>query len=115
MMEDRPLDLTPLDLAPDRRAALSASILARTEVVLARRAARGPVAVLIDWRRPAMVAAAVVAAIAVGALYATRGQSAFNSTTAEALGFPGPVVAWVEAGRQPSLEELVVTMAEASR
>jgi acyl-CoA reductase-like NAD-dependent aldehyde dehydrogenase len=115
MMDGRPLDLTPLDLAPDRRAALSASILARAEVVLARRAPRGPVALLTHWRRPALVAAAVVAAIAVGALYATLGKSASSATTTEALGFPGPVVAWVEAGRQPSLEELVVTMAEDSR
>jgi hypothetical protein len=115
MMDDRPLDLTPLDLAPDRRAALSASILARAEVVLARRAARGPVAVLTDWRRPALAAAAVVAAIAISALYVTGGKSTPSATTTEALGFPGPVVAWVEADRQPSLEELVVTMAEDSR
>ena len=117
MTDDRQ-DLTSLDLTPERRAALTAAILERTEPILARRrAARGPVVVLADWLRPALAAAAVVALIALGALLAARPSTAEATapSTAEALGLTAPMVAWAEAGRTPSLEELVVSLEEESR
>lgn len=115
MTDDRPLDLSSLDLAPERRAVLSAAIRARGGPILARYARRGALVVLAEWLRPALAAAALVVAIALGALIAARGESAASSpSTSEALGFPGPVVAWAESGRAPSLEELVISLEEAS-
>ena len=109
---DEALDLSALGLAPSRHAALTAGIVERGEPILARRrAARGPFVVLAAWTRPALAAAAVVMLAALAALLAERPrEAAAVPTTTEALGFPAPVVAWAEAGRAPSLEELVVTM-----
>lgn len=115
MSDERPLDLSPLDLSPERRAAMTAAILARSEPLFARYAARGPLTVVAGWLRPALAAAALVAAIALGSLLVARDEStASGPTTSEALGFPGPVIAWAEAGRAPSLEELVISLEEAS-
>ena len=115
MTDDRPLDLSSFDLAPERRAALIAAIRTRGEPILARYAQRSPLVVLADWLRPALAAAALVVLIALGALIATRGEDTSSSpSTSEALGFPGPVVAWAESGRAPSLEELVISFEEVS-
>ncbi len=110
------LELAAIELAPERQAALAAAIAARSAPVLARyRGARSPVAVLAAWLRPALAAAAVIVLVALAALLGSRPREATAvPSTAEALGFPGPVVAWAEAGRTPSLEELVTTL-EVSR
>ena len=86
MTDEQPTDLTPLALDEERRAALAARILERGAPILARYGARTPVAVQADWVRPALAAAAVVAAVALGALL---------------------------AGRTPSLEEVVISLEEA--
>jgi hypothetical protein len=117
-MTDERFDLSPIDLDPLRRDALTTAILARGEPILARySAARGPLVVLTTWLRPALAAAAIVVAVALGVLArATREDATVSApTTSEALGLPGPWVAWVETGRAPSLEELVVSMEEDSR
>jgi hypothetical protein len=117
MTDDR-IDLSPIELDPRRREALSAAIMARGKPILARYAsARGPLMVLSAWLRPALAAAAIVVAVALGVwTYASRGgATAPAPTTSEALGLPGAWVAWVETGHAPSLEELVVSMEEDSR
>jgi hypothetical protein len=118
MMTEERIDLSPIDLDPDRRAALTAAIAARGQPILARyAAARTPLMVLVAWLRPTLAAAAIVVAVAIGVLARTTREDATVSapTTSEALGLPGPWVAWVETGRAPSLEELVVSMEENSR
>lgn len=109
---DEAMDLSALGLTTGRHEALAARIVERGAPILARhRAARGPLSVLAAWMRPALAAAAVVMIAALGALLGNRPrEAAAVPTTTEALGFPAPVVAWAEAGRAPSLEELVVTM-----
>jgi hypothetical protein len=114
MMDEQPTDLTPLGLDAGRRAALTARILERGAPILARYGSRGPVVVLAGWLRPALAAAALIAAVALGALVAGRPEEAVaGPTTAEALGFPAPLAAWAEVGRTPSLEEVVISLEEA--
>jgi hypothetical protein len=118
MMTEERIDLSPIDLDPDRRAALTAAIAARGQPILARyAAARTPLLVLAAWLRPTLAAAAIVTAVALGILaYTAReGEPATTLSISEALGLPGPWVAWVETGRSPSLEELVVSLEEDSR
>lgn len=81
---------------------------------LAPREARSPILYLAGWLRPALAAAATVAAIAAGTVFATRSESvaAPVATVAEALGYPAPLTAWVETGRVPSIEELAITLEE---
>jgi hypothetical protein len=117
MTDDR-IDLSPIDLDPQRREAMTDAIMARGKPILARYATgRGPLVVLAAWLRPALAAAAIVVAVALGVLTRAPREGATVSapTTSEALGLPGPWVAWVETGRAPSLEELVVSMEEDSR
>jgi hypothetical protein len=114
-MTDERTDLIPLQLDHERSAYLTATIIARGEPILARYAERGPLVILAGWLRPALAAAAIVAGVALGALLAPRPDEApAVPTTAEALGFPGPVVVWAEAGHAPSLEEIVISLEEAS-
>lgn len=110
-------DLSPLALSPARRNALEAAIAARAEPILTSRAGRGTVLILAHWIRPALAAAATIAVVALGTLLAGNGDEAVASppTTAEALGFPAAVAAWIEVGRTPSVEELAITMEEATR
>ena len=115
-MIDERTDLNPLELDPERGASLIDAILARGEPILARYAERGPLVIVAGWLRPALAAAAIVAGVALGALLAARpDEAAAVPTTAEALGFPGPVAAWAEAGHTPSLEELVISLEEAAQ
>lgn len=92
--------------------AVVSAILARAEPELARRAARSPFPVLAGWMRPALSAAAAVAGIAVAATLALRAETraAPPPGVAEALGVPTAVSAWLETGRVPAVDELVVTL-----
>ncbi|MFN2384379.1 MAG: hypothetical protein ABR559_09000 [Gemmatimonadota bacterium] len=117
------LDFTMLDPSRDRDRweRLVGQITARATPFLsgyreapraARQAERSPVLYLAGWLRPALAAAATIALLAAGTLLATRTESvaAPVATVAEALGYPAPVTAWVEAGRVPSVEELAITL-----
>lgn len=92
--------------------AIVSAILARAEPELARRATRSPLVVLAGWMRPALSAAAVVGGIALAATLALRAETraAPPPGIAEALGVPAPVAAWIEAGRVPAVDELIVTL-----
>lgn len=112
MNEERKTDLTALDLTSPRHEALTARILERSALILARYGRRrSPVTVLASWIRPALAAAALVIVAALAALLSERPRDAGAvTTTSEALGFPAPVVAWTEGAGAPSLEELVVSL-----
>jgi hypothetical protein len=105
----------PLDPArdPARWEAMIRGIVKRAGPTLAAHRRRpGPVDLLASWLRPALAAAAVLAAIAIGVLAPTGEPAPARAApgVSEVLGYPAPVAAWVEAGRRPSVEELVVAM-----
>lgn len=122
MSDDQDPGWTPLDPTrdPARWESMVRGIVDRAAPILAGYAARGPAEWLVAWVRPTLAAAAVVAALALGALVAGgRGPAAENGAAAiglgDALGYPAPVTAWVSTGETPIIEELVVAMEERNR
>lgn len=113
-MTERPLDLSPLDPAPDGSLdGLVRAITERAGPELARRAAaRSPVTVLAGWARPALAAAAALAAVSlVGLSIARSGTSvAPLRRVPEELGLPAPVAEWVAEGRTPTRDDLLIAM-----
>ena len=110
-----PPSFAPLDPArdPARWEAMIGGILERAAPTLAAYHGHpGPVDLLASWLRPALAAAAVLAAIAIGVLAPAGEPTPARAApgVSEVLGYPAPVAAWVEAGRRPSVEELVVAM-----
>lgn len=87
------------------------AILQRSAPLLAVHAARpGPAGTLAGWLRPALAAAAAVALVTTVFLAAGRSSARAEPAVSEVLGYPAPIVGWVEAGRRPSVEEILVTM-----
>jgi len=112
----------PLDPTrdPERWESTVRGIMERAAPILAGYAAPGPADWLAAWVRPALAAAAVVSALAIGALVAGGGgEAAGNGASAiglgDALGYPTPVTAWVSTGQTPTIEELLVAMEERNR
>lgn len=120
-MDERPIDLTPLDPTLDREGweRRIAAITALAAPELARRAAvtGSPALVLLDWFRPAFSAAAALALCAVAALFLlTEGQgSAVPAVTAEALRLPTPVALLLSEERSPTMGELALAVQEEKR
>ena len=116
-MDERPIDLTPLDPARDREAweGRIAAIMALAAPELARRAAAGsPSFVLLGWFRPALAAAAVLA-ICAGAALALLGSPADvppeePAVAAETLRLPTPVALWLEDDQSPSVADLALAV-----
>ena len=121
-MDDlRPVDFSTLDpyADPGRRARAAAGVVARAAWALQRRPARGPLGVLEDWFRPALAAAAAVAALSLG-VHATssRGADALPGTVAQAelagvpealgLGEPLPTLAVDET--RPTSADLLTAL-----
>jgi hypothetical protein len=122
MKDERDPGWAPLDPTrdPERWEAMVQGIVDRAAPILAGYAARGPAEWLATWVRPTLAAAAVVAALAIGALVAGgRGAVAGSEAAAiglgDALGYPAPVSAWVSTGQPPTIEELVLAMEERNR
>lgn len=114
-MTDQPLDLSALDgsRGDAELEALITSINLRAAPELARRSAtRGPFVVLAGWATPTFAAAAVLAAVAVIGVIASRPGSAAPrlSGVPEELGLPTPVAEWVSEGRPPSHDDLLLAM-----
>lgn len=114
-MEPERVDLSPLDPTTDRLRyeRLVRRIVDAAGPELARRAGEaGPLAVLGEWARPALTAAAIIAALALGALMATArgGGSAPPDTLVDALGVPAPAADWLEEGREPTAADLVLAV-----
>lgn len=105
------MSLPYTEMDPERRERTVRAILARAEPLLAAHARHpGPVGTLAGWLRPALAAAAVITVVATGFLLTGSSSVIAPSAVSEALGYPAPVVGWVEAGRRPSVEELLVTL-----
>lgn len=115
-MEPERIDLSPLDVADDQLAyeRLVRRIMDAAAPELARRADESsPLAFVAGWARPTLAAASIIAALAAGALLATEraGPAAMESAAVvDALGIPAPAAEWLEAGREPDADDLVLAM-----
>lgn len=113
-MTERRLDLRVLDPAAGGSLdALLSEINERAAPELARRAtARGPIAVLAGWAKPALAAAAALAAVSLVGLSIARsaGSAAPLRGVPEELGLPSLVAEWVAEGRTPTRDDLLIAM-----
>ncbi len=114
-MEPQRLDLSSLDPTRDQLGyeRLVQRILDVAAPELARRAASNtPLAAVAGWARPALAAAAIVAAMAAGAMFQMAGRAAEPTlgSVAEALGVPAPAADWLSEGRAPTRADLVLAM-----
>lgn len=105
-MEPDPIDLSPLGLPDLRRERMVRAVLARAQV---RPAVRSPLGVLAGWARPTLAAAAVVAAVSVGALawHDARGPEPAPLTIADGLRLPEPAADWIAEDRPPTEADLL--------
>lgn len=107
-------DLAPLSPRedPERWERLVATIVVAAGPALAGRrgAVRSPGALLLlsSWMRPALAAAAGLAAVAATVLVLEAPSPAAQAPAglADALGAPAPVASWVDTGQTPSVDEL---------
>jgi len=113
-MDTERVDLSPLDPGEDRLSfeRLVRRILDAADPELTRRAREaGPLALVAGWARPTLAAAAIIAVLALGGLAAfQRGGDEPTDSVVEALGVPAPAAEWLEDGREPSAEDLVLAM-----
>jgi hypothetical protein len=112
-MEDERLDLTELELDEARRELMVAAIMARATPELARRAAVDvePLAMLTNWSRPALAAAAVLAAVCITVLSLERVDSPEpGSGIADALAVPEQAAQWLVTERAPTVADILVAI-----
>lgn len=107
------LDLTSLEPDDVQRELLVAAIMARADGELSRRAALdvSPVIAVLDWARPALAAAALVAAVCMSVL--ARGELLHVEPGAgltDALEVPAPVNEWLISDRSPTVADLLIAM-----
>lgn len=114
-MDPDRMDLSPLGLDDLRRARLSRAVLARVQLG----APRTPLAELVAWARPTLAAAAVIAAVSLGALawpsvgagrggtltIAAEGDSPL--TIADGLRIPEPAADLIAEGRGVTEDDLL--------
>jgi hypothetical protein len=117
-MDERPIDLTPLDPALDgerwdRRIAAIA-VLAAPELARRAAAAESPLQVLVGWFRPAFSAAALLALCAGGALLLLLPAGAPEPAAAvDALRLPAPVALWLgDDAQPPTVADLALAVQE---
>ena len=108
-LQPAPIDLSPLDPRRDRER------WERMVARIVRRAAAPRTAwtVLAGWQRPALAAAALIAALSASAMWwesSTRAAPA--ETLVEALDVPRPVSDWIVEGRDPAEGDLYVALDE---
>lgn len=102
---------------PGHWEALIGSIVAAAEPELRRRAEPTMTAALLDWARPALSAAATVAILLSASLVWSRGAAdvdASEPAVASAL-VPEELAAWLVAGYQPTVTEVVAALEEVGR
>lgn len=114
-MEPERVDLSPLDPSVDqlRYERLVRRIVDAAGPELTRRAGEaGPLVALGAWTRQTLTAAAIIAAVAVGAIVATEraSQAAEPETVVGALGVPDQAAEWLEEGREPTASDLVLAV-----
>lgn len=105
-MEPDPIDLSPLGLNDLRRERMVRAVLARAQ---AAPAVRTPLGVLAGWARPTLAAAAVVAAVSIGALAwpNARAEQHEPLTIADGLRLPEPAADWIAENRSPTEADLL--------
>jgi len=105
-MEPDPIDLSPLGLNDLRRERMVRAVLARAR---ASAPVRGPLGVLAGWARPTLAAAAVVAAVSIGALAWPGAGPAQPEplTIADGLRLPEPAADWIAENRSPTEADLL--------
>jgi hypothetical protein len=110
-------DLARLDPRedPERWERMVASIMVAAQPELARRAGLrepGLTQLLSSWVRPALSAAAALAAMAATVLLLQRQPAAAQdaATAVNELGYPEAVATYVETGQARSLDELTVAL-----
>jgi hypothetical protein len=113
-MDTERVDLSPLDPMEDRvrYERLVRRILDAADPELVRRTREaGTLALVAGWARPALAAAAIIAALALGGLGAMHRQAAQPADSmADALGVPAPAADWLANGREPTTDDLVLAM-----
>lgn len=114
-MEPDRVDLSALDPAGDSLAyeRLVRRVMDAAGPELARRArAATPLAFLASWARPTLAAAAVIALLALGALFVTERSAPIVETASvtDALGVPAPASDWLAEGREPTEADLVLAV-----
>lgn len=103
---------------PERWEGLVSSIVSAASSELERRRrTAGLVGVVLQWARPVLATAASVAVLVTAAALLGGG---FSSATADEASFAGAVVpesyaAWLVAGYEPTVSELVVALEEVRR
>ncbi len=103
-MEPDPIDLTPLALPDLRRERMVRAVLARAQTP----AVRSPLGVLAGWARPTLAAAAVVAAVSLGALaWPGTPPEPAPLTIADGLRLPEPAADWIAEDRSPTEADLL--------
>jgi hypothetical protein len=118
MMDHEHVDLSALDRFgnPARLEGAVRGVMAQAAPILARRAQGRPVLSLVAvWARPALAAAAVVAAVSVVGLATPLEQKAsvpsvLPVSVAEALNLPTPVSDWVVEEREPTASDLILAL-----
>ncbi|MGQ0813278.1 MAG: hypothetical protein ACT4O1_02300 [Gemmatimonadota bacterium] len=116
-MSDERIDFSALDIERDRQRIerMVGSVLWRARAELARRAATqnvGVVEAVAAWFRPAIAAAAAIAAISV-AMLATVGRSSPETQTGAYMSsafVPAAMTSWYEEDRLPTAAELMVAV-----
>lgn len=110
------VDLSALEPDGERTELLVASVMRRAATELARRAAAdvSPIGVLYQWSKPALAAAAVLAAICVSVLASHEfgAVQAPGSGLADALDVPAPVNEWLVENRSPTVADLLIALEE---
>ena len=103
-MEPDPIDLRPLALNDLRRERMVRAVLARAQTG----AVRSPLGVLAGWARPTLAAAAVVAAVSIGALaWPDASPQPAPLTIADGLRLPEPAADWIAEDRPPTEADLL--------
>ena len=104
-MEPEPIDLTPLSPGDLRRERMVRAVLARAQL---SPPVRSPLGVLAGWARPTLAAAAVVAAVSLGALaWPGSRPEAAPLTIADGLRLPEPAADWIAEDRSPTEADLL--------
>ena len=117
-MNDDRIDFSALNPTRDRARfdGLVGSIMEQASENLAeRRVSGGPLYQLVQWRRPMLAAAAVIAVVSAGVLLRTEGPgyTEESSGIAEAIGVPGLLAQNIRNNELPTTIELLEAFQEA--